>query len=194
MLGVCIVAVLLGFGAHTIFYGQVLMTGIASVPIMWVAMFVLPLSIIGDMPRRIVYYYYPRCMRGSRHAAMLLAVGCGLLPVVVPAAIACWQLVPSERAYAAYLFVAMFCILACYCLIVLVAPALLVQAGMLVLLLLTTFLPLVTPLSLLMLVRFDASRAWWQLVLLIGITVAVCVGVWLRLGWVDYGVANENNN
>lgn len=78
--------------------------------------------------------------------------------------------------------------------LVMVVPALLVQTGMLVLLLVTTFVPFTTSLSMLMLVRFDAGELWWQLVLLIGITVVICVGVWFRLGWVDYGVSNEINN
>lgn len=194
LLGLCIVVVLFGFGARTVFYGQVLMADVTSVPVLWVTIFVLPLSIIGDMPRRIAYYYYPRYIRGSRHAAMLLAASCGLLTAFVPATIATWQLVPSERVYTFYLLAAMFFILVGYCMLVMVVPALLVQTGMLVLLLVTTFVPFTTSLSMLMLVRFDAGELWWQLVLLIGITVVICVGVWFRLGWVDYGVSNEINN
>ncbi|WP_127849843.1 hypothetical protein [Lacticaseibacillus hulanensis] len=194
LLGLCQIGMLLCLNTRVVFYGQTILPGMTELPVKWLVMLVLPLIIIGDMPRRVIFYYYPRFLPSSRGLAMLLTMVCGMLSNVLPVGMAAWGLIPISPEYTLYLIAAQSCILIIYSAAVMLVSPMVVQAIILAALIAAVFLPITTPLSLLMLVRFTAAAAGKQFGLLLGGAVIVVVASWYYLGKVDYEVLDGKDS
>lgn len=182
---------LLGLGAHQGYYGQEYMPGVHTVPIVWIVLLLMPVSIIGDMPRQLLFYYYPRFLRMGRFAAMLISIATGLLANVIPMVAVLLQLGPANWMFTGYLVLVSCCISAAAMVLVLIISPVWVQAGWLLILIVSGLTQLQTPVTMLMLARFNSAAVLSNLLMVLLLTLILVGLVWWYLRQVDYVIGDS---